>query len=68
MQPGLKHECKEGYAIEFSDTKEYPVLKIGVIPQITIKEAGDKLDKQAILHISTEELVGCWQIEVEDRN
>ncbi len=42
LQAGLKYEYKEGYAIEFSDTEEYPVLKTGVIPQFTIKEAGDK--------------------------
>jgi hypothetical protein len=42
LQPGLKYEYKEEYALKFSDTKDAPVLKTGVLPQFTIKEAGDK--------------------------
>jgi len=42
LQSGLKYEYKEGYALKFSDTEESPILKTGVIPHFTIKEAGDK--------------------------
>jgi hypothetical protein len=42
LQPGLEYEYKEGYALKFSDTDDAPVLKTGVLPQFTIKEAGDQ--------------------------
>ncbi len=42
LKPGLRYEYKEGYALKFSDTKKYPVLKKGILPNFTIDESGDK--------------------------
>lgn len=42
LKPGLKYEYKEGYVLKFSETEKYPVLKKGILPKFTIKEAGDK--------------------------
>jgi len=41
LEPGLRYEYKETYALIFSDTKDAPVLKSGVLPKFTISEAGD---------------------------
>ena len=41
LKPGLKYEYKEAYALKFSDTDEYPVLKTGIVPKFTIEKAGD---------------------------
>jgi len=42
LKPGLKYEYKEGYVLKFSATEKYPILKKGILPKFTIKEAGDK--------------------------
>ena len=41
LKPGLKYEYKETYALIFSDTKDSPVLKRGIVPKFTIAGAGD---------------------------
>jgi hypothetical protein len=41
VKPGVKYDYKETYALIFSDTKDAPVLRSGVLPGFTIADAGD---------------------------